>query len=296
MVGCAGPLHPEVSARRSATSTWKCHPSRQADPSSTNDAPSRQALSRLQPLIESTSTPSPTLYVEGKIVGLLDLPGPLSWGMVEMRPERDEVRFSLEIDLTKKSPSEIEQLDAGRVTATAEAADTNCNVAVQAQVEGMRRSSNQAASGGHVTTTRSTSWNVRVLAKTDADSVQRAAETAALVLAGGRFEELCRVYLLGVQAMQTIAPVVGLWAFTSVLEEAGSGKPSVKHALNLAVQLRAEGFVIPQDPARHPAAIRAAALHATPKSPRPTLEDVSWFRDLARAYLCDRAGGLPTSP
>jgi hypothetical protein len=52
--------------------------------------------------------------------------------------------------------------------------------------------------------------------------------------------------------------------------------------------MRNKGFPIPKDPKRKPAAIRAAALHSTPKTPLPSDDEVEWFRALAWAYLNDR--------
>lgn len=239
-------------------------------------------------MANSTSPPPPAVVIEGSIMGLMDLAGPTTWGIIQLHPEGDAVRFTMSIDLTGKSSHEIAQIDAARIAAAVEAAvAANCDVAVRANVEGMHRPN--ATGGRRVTKLQSTSWEVRVLAKTDADSVQRAAATAALVLQGGRPQQLHNVYLLGVRAMQTIAPVVGLWAFTTVLEEVGTGKHNVDHVPQMASDLRRKGFSIPPDPIRHPAEIRAAALHSTPRSPMPTLDEVSWFRDVAWAYLCDQA-------
>ncbi len=122
---------------------------------------------------------------------------------------------------------------AGAVEAAVAA---NCGVAVRAHVEGMHRPN--ARGIRRVTKHQATTWDIRVLAKTDSDSVQRAASTAALVLQGGRLQELYDVFLLGVRATQTIAPVVGLWAFTAVLEEAGSGRDNVDHVPQVASELR----------------------------------------------------------
>ena len=238
-------------------------------------------------------TPPPTLEAEGVIVGLMDLAASVTWGAIELRPEGDDVRFTMSINIDGKSDREIE-LIAGRIGPAMEAAvSANCQVAVKAHVQEISRPREPGLR--RVTKLLRTSWDDHVLAKTDSDSVKRASAAAQFVLGGGRPQELYEVYRVGVQAMQTIAPVVGLWAFTVVVEEAHpDDKQSLEHASRLAVELRAKGYMIPPDPNRNPAEIRAAALHSAPKSHPPTLEEVSWFRDLAWAYLCDQAASAPS--
>jgi hypothetical protein len=101
---------------------------------------------------------------------------------------------------------------------------------------------------------------------------------------------LYEVYLLGVQAMQTIEPVVGLWAYTRIIE-AGSrtGRRNLDHAQDLADELRQEGYVVPPNPRRNPNTIRAAAVHPMPKDPEyPSEDEILWLRQLAYAYLLRR--------
>lgn len=231
-------------------------------------------------MVEPPSALPSTLEAEGVVVGLMDLAAPTVWGMLELRPEGDVVRFAARVNLDGKSADEIDQITESRIAAAVEAAAAaNCGVAVTAQVEGIHRPSLDG--GQRVTRLLRTSWDVRVLANRDSASVQRAAATAALVLQGGRPQDLHNVYLLGVRAMQTLAPIVGLWAFSAVVEEAHpDGKQKLTHALQLAAELRAKGYSIPPDPPRAPAAIRAAAVHSSPKSPAPTRDEVNWFRDL----------------
>ena len=129
------------------------------------------------------------------------------------------------------------------------------------------------------------------------DASERAAEAARAVLLSSdeRLAELWEVYLLGLRALTTVAhPVVGLWAFSTVLEEETPG--SLSGIRGLADRLRSKGFSLPSNPQRHPAAIRAAALHASPKADLPTHEEVVWFQLVAKAYLQDRASEGRTAP
>ena len=122
------------------------------------------------------------------------------------------------------------------------------------------------------------------------ETEERGRSTAEAVLCGSdeRLAELYEVYLLGLRGVSTVAPVVGFWAFSVILEEPNPG--SLLHVTNLATELRDEGYRISKDPQRNPPRIRNAVLHPSPKDPLPTRFEVEWFRQVAEAYLLRRAG------
>lgn len=137
-----------------------------------------------------------------------------------------------------------------------------------------------------------TSWAVRVNVDSGEVAAGHGREALDAVLGGPdwRLAELYEVYLLGVRAVQTTAPVVGMWAFTTVLEdEAPPKQRNLRHVPELAERLRAAGYELPAAPARDPDQVRAAALHPTPSSPLPAHDEVAYLRELARAYLLWRA-------
>jgi len=100
------------------------------------------------------------------------------------------------------------------------------------------------------------------------------------------------------RALRTVAPVAGLWAFSTVLEEeAPKKKWNLEHVPALMTSIETAGVKVDATPpVRSLDAVRAAALHPTPKSPAPTGAEVNWFREAAHAYLMWRAGrNLTTS-
>ena len=133
-------------------------------------------------------TPLPTLEAEGVIVGQMDLVSPVTWGAIELRPEGDDVHFTMSINIEGNSEDEID-LISGRIGAAVEAAvSANCNAAVKAHVQGLSRPKEPGLR--RVTKFQRTSWDVHVLAKADPESVKRASAAAQLVLGGGRAQEL----------------------------------------------------------------------------------------------------------
>lgn len=139
---------------------------------------------------------------------------------------------------------------------------------------------------------RGPTYHLSVSAIEPTESQRRGSEAAEAVLlsADRRLAELWEVYLLGVQAVSSVAPVVGLWAFASVLEEDRPPKwRQLDHVSTLAEDLRSEGYSLPPMTGREPTRVRNAALHPTPKDPLPTHEEVVWLQLVAGAYLRRRA-------
>jgi hypothetical protein len=84
-------------------------------------------------------TPLPTLEAEGVIVGQMDLVSPVTWGAIQLRPEGDDVYFTMSVNIEGNSEHEID-LISGRIGAAVETAvSANCNAAVKAYVQGLSR-------------------------------------------------------------------------------------------------------------------------------------------------------------
>jgi hypothetical protein len=233
---------------------------------------------------------SRTLEATGVLAGLVDASkGRVAFEPVEFWDEDSETHFKLEIDVGGKPIAEIEALIGRIQPAIVAAVAAASGVAVEARLLGwsypypdreLRR----------VTSQMPIRWNVRVNLEPSGRAWGQAALEAVLSGADVRLPGLYDLYTLGVRAAQSIAPVVGLWAFSTLLEEdAPKGKHNLNHVPVLADQLSANGHAIPPMPSRNLDEIRASALHPTPKSPQPTAEEIRWFQITAGAYLRDRA-------
>ncbi|WIM98632.1 hypothetical protein ACTOB_002236 [Actinoplanes oblitus] len=242
--------------------------------------------------------PQTTLIASGTIDGLLELTDPIRMAPLYLVPEADHVRFDIELDVTDKSPADCRQLLDRIPLAVQAAVAAATGTAVQAHLTewsypngGLRQIGNQIRS----------EWSIRTGWPAEPDRAAAAWDAFAAVAVGAdrQVADLYEVFLLGVQAMQTIAPLVGLWAFSTIVETAAPLPPprtNMAHVLELDGYLRSEGYDLPPSPTRSPSRIRAAALHPTDESP-PTPEEVTWFRQLARAYLLHRtATGFTTMP
>lgn len=228
------------------------------------------------------------LDLSGTIAGSLQLSGPKTLGPVQLWYDQNEIRFRL-VCTAPEQPLDDSQAMVDRAVLAVEAAIAAATqTSVQVHPSGW---SYQSSAGRKVTVVARTSFSV-FAAVTDDGAVQGAAAAAA-VLEGPdeRLPELYEVFLLGLRGMQTVTPLLGLWAFSTVLEEeAPNGKTNLDHVPRLAEQLRELGYDVPLlDPGRSPSRIRAAALHPTPKEPLPTRDEVEWFRRAAHSYLLSRA-------
>jgi len=223
------------------------------------------------------------------LIGVIDLAKPVVFGPVEFWEQDGRLRFKVSFDVAGKTVEEIETLLVRLGGAVEAAVAAATGAAVEAHVSGssypypdsdLRR----------VTSSLHTSWNVRVGLDAGAKAAAEAAFGAVVDGTDPRLPELYVVYLLGIRAVQTIAPVVGLWAFSTVLEEANPRKKrDLAHVKELADDLRSDGYHVPANPTRNPNTIRGAALHSTPEKPMPTAEEVAWFRAVTHAYLLHRA-------
>jgi len=243
------------------------------------------------------------LTASGTIEGLIDLAKPASWGPVELWPENGEVHFRVALDITDRVDEEMEQL-IDRVAPAIEAAvAANCGASVRVHLldhSYPHRTGSLNAVGKRLTLSSSTRVAVNMDPKSD-----RGQHTLEALLDGAdlRLAKLYEVYLLGLRAIQTVAPVVGLCAFSAVIEEEviekarrkkGEDAQSLKHVPRLIDDLRQKGHSIPESPSgRNAASIRTAALHAPKQlerpNPPPTVAEIDWFRQIADAYLVDRA-------
>lgn len=232
--------------------------------------------------------PTAVLDLSGTIVGSLQLSGPKSLGPVQLWPDHDEIRFRL-VWSAPEQPQDDPQVMVDRAVLAVEAAVA---AATQSSIEVHPSGwSYDSSAGRKVGVVVRASYTV--FASVTDDGAVRGATAAASVLEGPdeRLPELYEVYLLGLRGMQTATPLLGFWAFSTVLEEeVPKGKTNLDHVPELAERLRELGYdVLPLDPGWPPSRIRAAALHPTPKDPLPTREHVEWFRQVAHAYLLQRA-------
>ena len=228
------------------------------------------------------------LQVTGVILGPLDLVQPLNWAPARLWSQDGEVRFEVVLDVDgrdEQALATLKELCAPAVEAAVMAATGTAVEAVftgsSSPVGGMRR----------VTASVPVRWAVRAAVDSDPGTARLGQSVLKAVLLGAdrRLPELYKVYILGVQAVQTIAPLVGLSTFTTVLEEDAPGRPNLRHVPELVERLRREGYAVPAGPARQLDRIRAAALHPTPRDPLPTAAEVEWFRVAAQRYLQHRA-------
>jgi hypothetical protein len=232
-----------------------------------------------------------TLEATGVLTGPVDLAEQVIWGPLRLWQQDGRIRFEMNVEIDDRPAEEMEVLVQRVGPAVRAAVAAASGAAVDVDVSGWSYPTGELRRVG---STLRTGWAIHV--SLQADTAPQAESALKAVLGGSdpRLADLYEVYLLGVQAVQTIAPVVGLWAFATVLEEdSPSGKSNLQHLPALAEQLRAEGQAVPPTPERKPDRIRAAALHPTPKDPLPTAEEVAWFQELAMAYLVRRASRGP---
>lgn len=226
----------------------------------------------------------------GSLNGPVDVPEPVTWGRCACRRTRTDGHASSCFLDVSRLPDEGMAAVLERVGPAVQAAvAAACGAWVDVTVSGWSYPHGELRTVGRA---QGTSWAVRVNVDSGEVAAGHGREALDAVLGGPdwRLAELYEVYLLGVRAVQTTAPVVGMWAFTTVLEdEAPPKQRNLRHVPELAERLRAAGYELPAAPARDPDQVRAAALHPTPSSPLPAHDEVAYLRELARAYLLWRA-------
>jgi hypothetical protein len=231
------------------------------------------------------------LEASGTLDGSVDVPEPVTWGALRLSPDKDgRPRFELRLDVSGL-PDEGIGAVLGRVGPAVQAAvAAACGAWVDVTVSGWSYPHRELRRVGKA---QGSSWAVRVNVDSgDGIAAGHGRDALHAVLGGPdrRLAELYEVYLLGVRAVHTTAPVVGMWAFATVLEEEALPKEhNLGHVPALAKRLRDRGYELPATPARGPDEVRSAALHPTPRSPLPTHDEVAYLRELARAYLLWRA-------
>lgn len=236
-----------------------------------------------------------TLTASGRIEALLDLrEDTLEVGPVVFRKDQDGLRFEVSLDVQRHALADVEAMSERVGLAVRSAILAASGAAAQVHVEdcsypsggGMRR----------VTVFLATSRSVQVFLDREPESAIQGARAFEAVMAARdpRLPQLYEVYWLGAQALQTIAPVVGLWAFTTILEEE-SRKRDLSHLESLLEQMSRDGYGVDRPKSgAHYNHIRASALHANPENWMPDAEDVRWFHEAARQYLSWRAEKGPS--
>jgi len=242
--------------------------------------------------------PGTTLIASGTISGLLELTAPVRTGPLWLTPEQDHIGFIVELDVAGKTPAECSELIDRIQPAVQAAVVAATGTAVRAHlVEWSYPNGDLDRIGKQLRS----DWSIRAGWPEGLEPISSAQDAFAAITLGAddQLADLYKVYLLGVEAVQTIAPLVGLWAFSTVVETASPHPPpntNVAHLSDLDSYLRSKKYDLPPAPSRRPSRVRAAALHPT-LEPAPTLEPVDWFRELARAYLRHRAEtGFRTLP
>ena len=143
------------------------------------------------------------------LTGPVDLVEPVTWGSARFWKKDGQVHFKVVLDVAERRDEEIEPL-LERVGPAVEAAvATACGAAVEAHVSGWRYPTGTRRSVGKALSIR---WTVQVGLDAGHEAAQRGQAVLEAVLdrADARLPKLYEVYLLGVRAVQTIAPVVPL--------------------------------------------------------------------------------------
>ncbi len=141
----------------------------------------------------------------------------LRWSALSFRPGEDGLHFEVSVDVRQRSLDEIEAAVSRLGLAVQAAVLAASGTAASVVVEGF--SYPDSPSTRRVGMSYQPSWVVEALLDREPASNSRGARAFEAVLFGGdaRLPELYRVFWLGTRAAQTIVPVVGLWAFTTIL-------------------------------------------------------------------------------
>jgi hypothetical protein len=196
------------------------------------------------------------------------------------------LRFALEVDVSSHTDAERAAM-AARVSAAVEGAVAAASgVAVAARLSEV--TFDRTAPGQKsVTSYAGSSYEAQGVLH----DRRAGAEALTTILTGAdpRLIGLWELYLLGARATQTIAPVVGFWAFSNILEEVSGGSNNLKRVPQLLAGMRKQGWQVPPALSRSLDTIRASAVHSDGSLVPPDAEEVDWFRQVARLLLLRRA-------
>lgn len=236
-----------------------------------------------------------TLTASGRIDGHLGLrEDVLSWGPLVLLAGDDGLRFEIILDVEERSLNEVEAMIERVPLAVRAAVLAASGTAARVMVDGC--SYPDSPTTRRVGVSLRVPYDVEAFVDREPQSNNRGTRTFEAVLLGTdpRLPELYEVFWLGVRALQTIAPLVGFWAFSTVLEDE-TEKDNLDHLNSTLQQMSRDGFDIHlPKPARNVNQIRASALHANPRNWMPTIEDTRWFHEAARQYLAWRTEKGPS--
>lgn len=234
-----------------------------------------------------------------KAVGRIDAPLDLRAGIFDCGPllitqGDDGLRFEITLDVRHLSLEEIRAMVERIAPAVRSAVLAASGTAAGVHVEGSSYPSSPTTR--RVTTSWHTGWTVRTFIDRETNSSIRGNRAFEAVMSekDPRLPELYEVYWLGIRALQTVAPIVGLWAFTTILEEENH-KTNLGHLDSLLDRMSRDGYDVDHPrPTREFNTIRASALHPTPRDWPPTTDEIQWFREVAQQYLAWRAEHGPS--
>lgn len=217
------------------------------------------------------------------VYGLVEVPDGVDFGPLRFLDRGDDGSRAFEFELDVQDLTDIER--EGRLTRLQGAIEACLAAASSAYARVFIEHVAYPKAGMPHNRTRIASADLIVRASID--DAQAGVDALYAVLDGSdaRLIEMYELYILGVQASQSIAPVVGFWAFSNVLEEISEGSNSLNKVPRILRDLRGKGFDIPPDPIRKLDTIRAAAVHPTPELPMPTRQEIEWFQTVAQVLL-----------
>ena len=218
----------------------------------------------------------------------------LDWGALVFFPGADGLRFQISMEVQDRELQEIEAAVSRIGLAVQCAVLAASGTAVRVAVNGFSYpvSPLTRGVGGMLTS----SWDVEAFLDPDPTHNLHGRRIFESVMfpSDTRLPELYEVFWLGVRALQTIKPVVGLWAFSTILEDETTGY-NLDHIDDLVEQMAEDGFIVTiQRPSRSLNSVRASAMHANPRNWMPATEEVQWFREAAQQYLAWRAEKGPS--
>lgn len=236
------------------------------------------------------------LRASGRIEAPLALQNdPLAWGPLTFHHDAEGLRFEVCMNVEELCVDEIEVLVSRLPLAVESAVLAISGTATKAIVDSY--SYPDSPQTRQVSISVTTSWEVEAFIDRDPASKKRGTKVFETVLLATdrRLPELYKIFGFGVRAAQTILPVAGLWAFTTILED-DTPANNLDHLDDLLEKMSRDGFdVALPKPRRKYNMIRASAMHANPKNWMPEAGEVEWFQEAARQYLLWRAEKGPSA-